>query len=42
MKNMMEFKLDGKPVYVEIEDTGATNGAQRVSRRGETMDKTGN
>ncbi len=35
-KEIIEFEMDGQPVYVEVEQTGAGAGARRVSRgRGE-------
>ncbi len=38
-KEILEFELDGQPVYVEVEKSAS--GTQRVSRSGDGIAKTG-
>ncbi|MCP4352925.1 MAG: hypothetical protein GY795_46335 [Desulfobacterales bacterium] len=39
-KNIIEFELDGKPVYVEVEDPESAYGERRVSRAEDGIGKT--
>jgi len=35
MKNIIQFELDGKPVFIEVEASGETSGRQLTGRRNE-------
>lgn len=37
MKNLIEFEIDGNPVYVEVEESEVPEGMRRVSRGGEGL-----